>query len=300
MRTEIISAKKNLPLFFSPALILIVLFVVFPVLQTIYISFFSSSGEFVGLDNYRDVLSSKEILNLGDVSRGLSQPYGLGALVHNMIWILIHLPLSMFSGLALAILLRDVKGASVVKSAIFLGMVTPMIVGGIILRFTFEEGVGIVNGFFNMLGFEQLTRTWTAYPETALFALIFGSVWLWTGFSLIVYSAGLATIPKEYYEAARIDGTSPFRTFFRITFPLLKPMTLVVMTMTLLWELKIFDIVYAATMGGPGGTSNVLALQMYIWAFRGFVFNRAAAVATILTALTLAVSVWMIRYMVKK
>lgn len=300
MRTEIISAKKNLPLFFSPALILIVLFVFFPVLQTIYISFFSSSGEFVGLDNYRDVLSSKEILNPGDVSRGLSQPYGLGALVHNMIWILIHLPLSMFSGLALAILLRDVKGASVVKSAIFLGMVTPMIVGGMILRFTFEEGVGIVNGFFNMLGFEQLTRTWTAYPETALFALIFGSVWLWTGFSLIVYSAGLATIPKEYYEAARIDGTSPFRTFFRITFPLLKPMTLVVMTMTLLWELKIFDIVYAATMGGPGGTSNVLALQMYIWAFRGFVFNRAAAVATILTALTLVVSVWMIRYMVKK
>jgi len=208
----------------------------------------------------------------------------------------------MFSGLALAIFLRDVKGASVVKSSIFLGMVTPMIVGGIILRFTFEEGVGIVNGFFNILGFEQLTRTWTAYPETALFALIFGSVWLWTGFSLIVYSAGLATIPKEYYEAAKIDGASPFRTFFRITFPLLKPMTLVVITMTLLWELKIFDIVWAAVgeSGGPGGAANVLALQMYVWAFRSFDFNRAAAVATILTALTLVVSVWMIRYMVKK
>ncbi len=302
MRTEIISAKKNLPLFFSPALILIVLFVLFPVLQTIYISFFSSSGEFVGLDNYRDVLMSKEILNLGDVSRGLSQPHGLGALVHNMLWILIHLPLSMFSGLALAIILRDVKGASVVKSAIFLGMVTPMIVGGIILQFTFEEGVGIANGIFNILGFEQLARTWTAYPETALFAVIFGSVWLWTGFSLIVYSAGLATIPKEYYEAAKIDGATPFRTFFRITFPLLKPMTLVVITMTLLWELKIFDIVWAAVgeSGGPGGSSNVLALQMYIWAFRSFEFNRAAAVATILTALTLAGSVWMIRYMVKK
>lgn len=300
MRTEIITAKKNLPLFFSPALILIVLFVFFPVLQTIYISFFSSSGEFVGLDNYRDVLSSKEILNLGDVSRGLSQTYGLGALVHNILWILIHLPLSMFSGIVLAVILRDVKGASIVKSAVFLGMVTPMIVGGIILRFTFEEGVGIVNAFFNVLGFEQLTRTWTAYPETALFALIFGSVWLWTGFSLIVYSAGLATIPKEYYEAAKIDGATPFRTFFRITFPLLKPMTLVVIIMTLLWELKIFDIVFAATMGGPGGTSNVLALQMYIWAFRSFDFNRAAAVATILTALTLVVSVWMIRYMVKR
>ncbi len=206
----------------------------------------------------------------------------------------------MFSGLALAIILREVKGASIVKSMVFLGMVTPMIVGGIILQFTFEEGVGIVNGIFEVLGVEQLTRTWTAYPQTSLFALIFGSVWLWTGFSLIVYSAGLATIPKDYYEAAKIDGAGSFRMFFRITFPLLKPMTLVVITMTLLWELKIFDIVFATTMGGPGGTSNVLALQMYIWAFRGFRTNLASAVATILTALTLVVSVWMIRYMVKK
>jgi len=289
-------------LFFAPALILIVFFVLFPVLQTVYISFFSPSGEFVGLSNYFDVLSQKEILNVENPSQGLSQPYGLGALIHNMIWILIHLPLSMFSGLLLAIILREVKGASIVKSAIFLGMVTPMIVGGIVLRFTFEKGVGIVNGLLVLLGLEQLTRTWTAYPETALFALIFGSVWLWTGFSMIVYSAGLTTIPKEYYEAAKIDGASPLKTFFRITFPLLKPMTLVVMTMTLLWELKIFDIVYAGAGigGGPAGAANVLALQMYIWAFRAFNFNWAATVATILTALTLVVTISMIRYMVKK
>ena len=289
-------------LFFAPALILIVFFVVFPVLQTIYISFLSPSEEFVGLDNYFDVLSQKEIVNVEDVSKGLSQPFGLGALIHNMIWISIHLPLSLFSGLILAIILRDVKGASIVKSAIFLGMVTPMIVGGIILRFTFEKNVGIVNGLLSFLGLEQLTRSWMAYAETTLFALIFGSVWLWTGFSMIVYSAGLTTIPKEYYEAAKIDGASSFRTFFRITFPLLKPMTITVVTMTLLWELKIFDIVFAAAgvSGGPGGAANVLALQMWIWAFRAFDFNRAATVATILTALTLVVTIWMTRYMVKR
>ncbi|UCE17020.1 MAG: sugar ABC transporter permease [Candidatus Bathyarchaeota archaeon] len=288
--------------FFAPALILIVFFVVFPVLQTVYISFFSPSDEFVGFDNYFDVLSQKEIVNVEDVSKGLSQPFGLGALVHNMIWISIHLPLSLFSGLILAIILRDVKGASIVKSAIFLGMVTPMIVGGIILRFTFEKNVGIVNGLLTFLGLEQLTRSWMAYAETTLFALIFGSVWLWTGFSMIVYSAGLTTIPKEYYEAAKIDGASSFRTFFHITFPLLKPMTITVVTMTLLWELKIFDIVFVAAgvSGGPGGAANVLALQMWNWAFRAFDFNRAATVATILTALTLVITIWMTRYMVKK
>ncbi len=289
-------------LFFAPAMILIIFLVVFPVLQTVYISFFSRTNEFVGFSNYVDVMSQKEILNVDDVSQGLSQPHGLGALIHNIIWIAIHLPLSMFSGLILAIILKDVKGASIVKSIIFLGMVTPMIVGGIILRFIFEKNVGILNGFLSFIGLEHLTRSWMEYPQTTLFALIFGSVWLWTGFSMIVYSAGLTTIPEEYYEAAKIDGASPFQTFFRITFPLLKPMTITVITMTLLWELKIFDIVYAGAGagGGPGGAANVLALQMWNWAFRAFNFNRAATVATILTALTLVVTIWMTRYMVKR
>jgi multiple sugar transport system permease protein len=294
--------KKIPPLFITsiffilPALILILVFVIFPVLQTVYMSFLSPSGEFVGLDNYVDVLSRKEIVDLS----GFPKTPPLGALIHNLIWIAIHLPLSMFSGLLLAIVLRDVKGASIVKSTIFLGMVAPMIVGGIILRFTFERGVGIVNAFFNVIGLEGLTRTWTNYPDTALFALIFGSVWLWTGFSMILYSAGLATIPKDYYEAAKIDGATPWRTFFRITLPLLRPITIVVVTMTVLWELKIFDIVYIATRGGPGGSTNVLALQMYRYAFTYFEFNSAAVVATFLTLLTLVVTIGMARYMVKK
>ncbi len=181
-------------------------------------------------------------------------------------------------------------------------MVTPLIVGGIILQYTFTERFGIVTAFFDILGVEELSQTWTARANTALFALIFGSVWLWTGFSMIIYSAGLATIPKEYYEAAKIDGASTFRTFFHITFPLLKPMTITVVTMTLLWELKIFDIVYAGAGvgGGPGGAANVLALQMWNWAFRAFNFNWASTVATILTALTLVITIWMTRYMVKR
>ncbi|MFB0523190.1 MAG: carbohydrate ABC transporter permease, partial [Candidatus Bathyarchaeia archaeon] len=193
-----------------------------------------------------------------------------------------------------------VKGSSIVKSIVFLGMVTPMIVGGLILRFTFERGVGIVNALFNLIGFEYLARTWTAYPDTALFALIFGSVWLWTGFSMILYSAGLATIPKDYYEAAKLDGSSPLRTFYRITFPLLKPINITVVTMTLLWELKIFDIVYVATLGGPGGATMVLSLLMYNMGFRAFDFNSAAVVATFLTILTLLVMIGMARYMVKR
>lgn len=290
--------KLSRSLFFIPAISLILLFVIFPVFNTVYISFFAPSGEFVGLDNYFDVLSRREVVNLERLSQGKTNR--LGALVHNAIWILIHLPLSLFSGLVLAVILRDVKGSSLVKSIIFLGMVTPMIVGGLILRFTFEKGVGIVNALFNLLGYEQLARTWTAFPDTALFALIFGSVWLWTGFGMILYSAGLATIPKDYYEAAMLDGTSSFRMFYRITFPLLRPITVTVVTMTVLWELKIFDIVYVATGGGPGGATTVLALLMYNMAFRAFDFNSASVVATFLTLLTLIVMIGMAKYMVER
>jgi multiple sugar transport system permease protein len=294
--TKPLSFFINLIAFLAPAFIFIIVFVIFPVFQTVYLSFLSPTGEFVGFSNYADVLSRKEIVNLAGFPK--NPPYG--ALIHNLLWISIHLPLSLFSGLILAIILKDVKGASIVKSAIFLGMVAPMIVGGIILRFTFERGVGIVNAFFNLIGLEHLTKTWTNYPDTALFALIFGSVWLWTGFSMILYSAGLATIPKDYYEAAKIDGASPWRTFFHITLPMLKPITIVVVTMTVLWELKIFDIVYIATRGGPGGATNVLALQMYRYAFKYFEFNSAAVVATFLTLLTLVVTIGMAKYMVKK
>ena len=179
-------------------------------------------------------------------------------------------------------------------------MVTPLIVGGIILQYTFTERFGIVTAFFDTLGVEGLSRTWTALPDTALFALIFGSVWLWTGFSMIIYSAGLATIPKHYYEAAKIDGAGPFKIFSRITFPLLRPLNIVVITMTVLYDLKVFDIVFVATFGGPGKASTVLAFEMWLQAFRFLNLNGAAVIATLLTLLTLVVTIPMMSYMVKK
>jgi len=273
-----------------------IIFVIFPILNTIYISFLSSEGEFVGLENYDAVIGSKKIFNL----EGFPKNPPLGAFVHNMIWILIHLPLSIISGLIFAVILRDVKGSSVVKTLVFLGMVTPMVVGGLIIRYTFEKDVGIVNGLLSLIGLGDLARSWTAYPDTALFALIFGSVWLWTGFSMILYSAGLSTIPKDYYEAGMIDGASQFRMFYRITLPLLKSITVTVVTMTILYELKIFDIVLVATYGGPGEASSVLAFQMWLYAFRYFQFNKAAVVASLLTILTTIVTIPMIRFMVKR
>lgn len=279
---------SHFSIFVLPALVLIGVFVLYPCLRTISMSFFSG-GKFT-LKNYIDVLKSRDIINPDGLSR---REFPLGALPDNLIWILIHLPLTTLLGLILAVYLKNVKGGSILKAIIFLGMVMPMITGGVMIRFLFDKNIGVINAFLKLMGFAP--KTWTAYPETALFSLIFGSVWLWTGFSMILYGAGLETIPKDLYEAAQIDGATRIRMFFSITIPLLKPITIVVVTMTLLWELKIFDIVYVATMGGPGGSSNVLALQMYTYAFRGFDFGKSSVVAVFLTLFTLMVSIPMAR-----
>jgi multiple sugar transport system permease protein len=126
-----------------------------------------------------------------------------------------------------------------------------------------------------------------------------GSVWIWTGFSMIVYSAGLQGIPVSMYEAAAIDGASRWKTFWRITVPMLRSTTIVVVTMTLLWELKIFDIVYVATNGGPGGASSVLAFEMYNTTFYGKNFPAGAAIAVILTLMTVGFAAYMVNRMAK-
>jgi multiple sugar transport system permease protein len=291
--------QTKIPLFFlAPTILLLTLFVIFPVVNTIYISFLGEEDEFVGLDNYEEVFSRRNFWNPQNLVEGKAPPYG--ALIHNGIWIVIHLPLSLFFGLALAILLRDVKGGAIIKSAVFLGMVIPMIVGGILLRFIYDDRAGILNEFLRIIGLGDLTRTWTAYPQTILLALILGTVWIWTGFSMIVYSAGLEGIPKELFEAAKIDGASRWRTFRRITVPMLRPATIIVITMTLLWELKIFDIVWVIQQGGPGGASMVMALMMFLEAFLNRSFGTAAAIATMLTVLTFGFAAYMVYRMVKE
>lgn len=275
--------------FVSPALILLVSLLIVPAIQTLVLGFFDKDWHFVGLENFAQVLGSRDILNLRRFPLK-SPPWG--SIPHNAVWILLHLPLTVSLGMTLAVLLKEVKGASFIKSAIFLGMVTPMVIGGVVIRFLFDEHAGIVNALLRLVGLGQFVKSWTAYPDTALLALILGSVWLWAGFSMILYSAGLTTIPSELYEAAAVDGTNPLQRFFYITIPSLRPVTTTIVALTLLWELKLFALVYAATLGGPGGSSTVLALQMYILAFRKLEPNLAAVIAALMTSLTLIIGIW--------
>jgi multiple sugar transport system permease protein len=274
------------------------IFMFYPIAATVYTSFFSRTGEFVGLANYDSVLFHG-VYPLINVPNLLQLTFPMGALIHNLIWIAIHLPVVVLSGMFLAVLLRDVKGGTIIKSIVFLGVVIPMVVGGVLFRFIYDKDAGVANAFLRLIGLGDLTRTWTAFPDTALFSIILGSIWIWTGFGMIVYSAGLQGIPVELYEAAEIDGASRWKTFWRITVPMLRSTTLVVITMTVLWELKIFDIVYVATRGGPGGASDVLAYEMYNIAFYGRNFAAGSAIAVLLTLITVGFAAYMVNRMSK-
>jgi multiple sugar transport system permease protein len=229
VRKHRLRQRAERSLFLLPAIVLLMIFIAYPIGATIFLSFVpreqgsgsDAAAQFPTLENYEYVLTNRETLNPGNIPAG---DFPMGTLIHNGIWIGIHLPLTMFIGLGLALILRDVKGSSVVKGAVFLGMVTPMIVAGVILRYIYETNVGFVPAFFELIGIESLSHNWLTFPQTALFGLIFGSVWLWTGFSLIVYSAGLTTIPKEYFEAAKIDGASRWQTTqYLHRFPIILP-----------------------------------------------------------------------------
>ncbi|BAA78947.2 ABC transporter, permease protein [Aeropyrum pernix K1] len=277
--------------FLLPAFTFITIFVIAPSIATVYLSL-NVDGH-INLEKYAEVVSerSPDKALIMITSRPESPPWG--ALIHNIIWMALHIPLVTFLGLFLAYLLKYTFGSSIVKTIVFIGMVIPMVVGGLIVRFMFDEYVGVVPLVFKALGVDFLAKTWTNYPQLSLLSLILGSVWLWTGFSLTVYSAALGSIPSSFIEAARIDGAGHWHIFWKIVFPLVRPATIIVVVMTMLWDLKIFDIVYVATLGGPGGSSNVLALVMYQYMARALDYQAASAVAVILTLLTLPPGLWL-------
>ncbi len=287
--------RKHTLLFISPALLIVLIFLIVPIFQSVYLSFLSDDGQFIGLKNYIDIFTDTRVIDLS----GFPKWPPLGALIHNFIWMIVHLPLTLCLGLFFALLLKNITGATVIRTVIFLGMVVPMIVGGILVRFLFSQNAGMISHIFRAIGVEQLDINWIAHPETALFALIFTSVWLWTGYCLVVYMAALTTIPQSYYEAAELDGAASLQKFRHITFPLLKPATGIIVIMTVIWETKLFDIVYSSTLGGPGRATNVMALEMYLTAFRYFEYGKGTAIATLLTMMTIIPIIFMVRASMK-
>ena len=267
-----IHTKKITPwLYISPAAFLLFFFLVYPSINTIYISFLNYNSEkFIGIKNYIYCFTNETMLT---------------AFRNNALWVIVFVPLTVFLGLIIAVLIDKVKYESIIKSVIFMPMAISFVGAGVIWKFVYAyrpvsaAQTGVLNAirlFFNLDPLPWLIiRPWLNN-----FCLIMVGVWIWTGFCMVILSASYKSIPRELLEAARVDGATEFRIFWKIVLPLLKPTIAVVSTTMVIMVLKVFDIVYVMTNGNFD--TEVIANRMYKEMFIFRDFGRASAIAVIL------------------
>jgi raffinose/stachyose/melibiose transport system permease protein len=249
--------NKIYPLYFTyGALILYLIFVVLPGFMGIAYSFtdwnsYSTEVHFVGLDNFRTIFSG-------------SEKY-LDYIGNTLIFTVYTILLKTIIGLFLAILLNHGvrRLAHLYRVIIYLPVVLPTIVVGLVFRSILNPRTGIVNEFFRAVGLDALALPWLVNPDIALLSVIGVDTWKGVGYIMVILIAGLQAIPQEYYEAAAIDGASPFARFQHITLPLLVPALTVVTILNLLYGLRVFDIIYVLTGGGPGYATDVVFTAVF-------------------------------------
>ena len=290
-------------LWLAPGLALLVVFLIYPVIDTFRRSFLDGKSEdYVGLDNYEFIINNPNPLVADTHS----------ALLNNFMWLTVFTVITVALGLLIAVLTARVRYEAVAKSAIFIPMAISFVAAAVIWRFMYEinADIGTVNAVATSAGLER--TAWlqdTGSPQTWLtdvgpdelpqpfqinnFSLIMVGVWMWTGFAMIVLSAGLKGISTEVLEAARVDGANEWQIFSRVILPILSPTIVVVATTLVIQALKKFDLVFVLT-GGRFDT-DVVATLFFKQFFQNGEFGQGAALAVVLLLFVVPVMVIGIR-----
>ena len=280
--------------FILPAVAVLGVLIVYPLIYTIVLSFGDTNAKlnivrWVGFDNYTTLLTEdKEFLDL-DVFPPT------GALINNLRWVVFYTAFSLGLGLVIAVLAARVRYESFVKAVVFIPMAISATAVAIIWRFVYEPDpdLGALNAFITTFGADPVS--WIGRADTVNYALIFAYVWASTGFAMVVLSAALKGISEEVLEAARTDGASEWDIFRRIQLPLLSLPISVVTVWLLINVIKVFDIIYVLTGGGPGNASEVIAFTMYDQTFQNGEAGYGAAVAVVMLLLIIPIMVFNIR-----
>ena len=254
--------------FVTPGVVIILLFGAVPIVWSAVMSFqrnnlLSPSTPFVGLANYRQMARD---------------PVVAQAIQHTLVYTALFVPGAMIVGLFLAVAMnRQIRFISVYRTAAFATMAISTISEAIVFIWLFDPSYGVVNYFLSRVGVPQ--QQFLNSPSEALFVIVAMTIWGWTGFAVVIYLAALQAIPQSLLEAAAIDGAGPWRTFRRITLPLLSPASLFLAVWLTINALQLFDEVYLSTQGGPLNATTVLVYYLYNQAFQQFNFGYASAIA---------------------
>lgn len=266
-------------LYLSPALLIMAVLLVYPVVNTIILSLFGPrSTKFVGFANYVELFS---------------EPKMLIVFRNNAIWLLAFTAFTVLAGLALAILSDRVKYESIAKSIIFMPMAISAAGASVIWKFVYSyrppgnAQIGLLNGIVTAFGGDPVAWL-TRQPINNLY-IVFVGVWMWTGFAMTVLSASYKGIPRDYFESARLSGANERQVLVYVILPMMRPTIIAVTTTIMVMVLKIFDFVYVMTNGNFN--TEVIANRMFKAMFQYNFFGQASALAVILFVMTLPVIV---------
>jgi raffinose/stachyose/melibiose transport system permease protein len=278
--------------FLAPALVIYSVVVVYPMLYSAYLSLFRWDGVapkkiFVGFQNYLTLLTRNEVFWV--------------ALKNNAIWLMAALLVPTSIGLGLALVLNSrFRGSHIFRSIFYFPAVLSLAVVGLIWTWIYHPDLGLANQLLDALGLKVLKKNWLSDPQIAIYPVILAATWNAVGLPMLLFLAGLQTIPPEMHEAAKVEGAGPIRRFLYVTFPLLRETTLIVLAITSINALKAYDIVYAMTNGGPANRTQLLSTWMYFLTYNYNEVGLGTAIAVVLFSLTLIFAIPYIRMMTRK
>jgi raffinose/stachyose/melibiose transport system permease protein len=279
-------------LFLAPASLIYSVVVVYPMIYSSWLSLFRWDGVaptkvFVGFDNYVTLLTQNDVFWI--------------ALRNNAVWLVAALLLPTSIGLGLAILLNSkFRGSHIFRSIFYFPAVLSLAVVGLIWTWIYHPDLGLLNQALIAGGLKSFTRNWLSDPNIALYPVIIAATWNAVGLPMLLFLAGLQTIPEELHEAAKVEGAGPIQRFLYVTFPLLRETTLVVLAITAINALKAYDIIYAMTNGGPANRTQLLSTWMYFLTYNYNQVGLGTAIAVVLFSLTLIFAIPYIRFMTRK
>jgi raffinose/stachyose/melibiose transport system permease protein len=272
-------------LYLLPAFVVFGTFVLYPLYRAIYISFYDwdglTVGTWTGLENYKEVFTDPELRS---------------AFVHALVLLIFYAVLPVLIGLMLAgVMARaHVRGLALFRTILFLPQVIAMVVVAVMWKMIYDPDNGALNRFLGVFGIEG--KSWLGDFGLALPSIGLVGTWVYYGLAMVLLTAGVQKIPGSLYDAARVDGAGPFREFLAVTLPALRGEIAVALTLTTIYALRNFDLVYITTHGGPGDATTVPAFQVFSRAFESGQVGSAAAVGITLTAIIFAISLGINRF----
>ncbi len=279
-------------LFLLPASLLLAVFLLYPTIYTVLLSFNRGRngvfGQWVGLDNYARLFSDPDFLDLATFPPS-------GALWNNVLWIIFYTSAVLAIGLLIAVAAARVSYEAIVKAIVFIPMAIAATALAVIWKFMYspDPSIGLLNALLSAVSISPIS--WLGDQAVVNAALIAVGVWGSVGFATVILSAAVKSIPGEIIESARVEGASERQVFFRIIIPMVSlPMSVLGVTLVVN-VIKLFDLIYVMTFGGPGTASRVIAFTMYQQAFQAGQYGYGSAVAVVMLVVLVPIMVFNVR-----